>query len=193
MATERQIAANRANAAKSTGPRSASGKKRVSRNAFAHGLTTKYSSPEITRQLEERARQIASDVNDGFDHEQARTFAEAELELARVRRIEAALIEQVSVMGSLVPPKHFASRKEEKAWFRATLRWIKGSQSKPPDLVWINPADTMPATEPERTAEAIRRALPELTKLKRYERRALARRDRIIKAVVAGRSAGRLF
>jgi hypothetical protein len=39
MATERQIAANRANAQRSTGPRTASGKMKSSRNAFRHGLS----------------------------------------------------------------------------------------------------------------------------------------------------------
>ena len=36
----------------------------------------------------------------------------------------------------------------------------------------------MPATEPERSVEAVRRALPELLKLERYEQRAAARRER---------------
>jgi len=40
----------------------------------------------------------------------------------------------------------------------------------------------MPATEPERTAEAIRRALPELMKLDRYERRAAVRRARALRS-----------
>jgi hypothetical protein len=39
MASERQIEANRRNARNSTGPRSRSGKKRASANAFRHGLT----------------------------------------------------------------------------------------------------------------------------------------------------------
>jgi hypothetical protein len=37
MTSERQIAANRRNAKKSTGPRSAAGKKRTSLNAHSHG------------------------------------------------------------------------------------------------------------------------------------------------------------
>jgi len=39
MSTERQIAANRRNARLSTGPRTANGKLRVTRNAIKHGLT----------------------------------------------------------------------------------------------------------------------------------------------------------
>ena len=39
MASEAQIAANRRNGAKSTGPRTARGKTAVGRNALRHGLT----------------------------------------------------------------------------------------------------------------------------------------------------------
>lgn len=40
MATERQRSANARNAKKSTGPKTASGKRRAAKNAFSHGLTT---------------------------------------------------------------------------------------------------------------------------------------------------------
>jgi hypothetical protein len=39
MATARQIAANRRNAQRSTGPRTAAGKSTSSRNALRHGLS----------------------------------------------------------------------------------------------------------------------------------------------------------
>jgi hypothetical protein len=39
MASERQIAANRANARKSTGPKTTAGLSKSSRNAFRHGLS----------------------------------------------------------------------------------------------------------------------------------------------------------
>ncbi len=39
MASEKQIAANRQNARKSTGPKTDAGKQRSRQNAFRHGLT----------------------------------------------------------------------------------------------------------------------------------------------------------
>ena len=42
----------------------------------------------------------------------------------------------------------------------------------------------MPSQEPDRSAEAMRRALPELLKLDRYERRASAMRDRAVYELV---------
>jgi hypothetical protein len=41
-----------------------------------------------------------------------------------------------------------------------------------------------PPQEPDRSAEALRRALPELLKLDRYERRALSRRDRAVQRFI---------
>ncbi len=45
MATPAQIAANQRNARKSTGPRTANGKRRVARNALKHGLRAKSVDP----------------------------------------------------------------------------------------------------------------------------------------------------
>jgi hypothetical protein len=61
MASERQIAANRRNARKSTGPRSGAGKKRASRNAYRHGLTLSITSTEaLAKQLETLVRNSLS-------------------------------------------------------------------------------------------------------------------------------------
>ena len=63
MASERQIAANRRNARKSTGPRSGAGKKRASRNAYRHGLTSCVtSSAAVAKQLDKLIRKIAGDT-----------------------------------------------------------------------------------------------------------------------------------
>jgi len=50
----------------------------------------------------------------------------------------------------------------------------------------------MPTEEPARTTEAFRRALPELVRLNRYERRAIARRDQAICALMQSEGLSRL-
>ena len=192
MASERQIAANRRNAHKSTGPRSAAGKKRASHNALRHGLTLPITSAEFDREVETLACQIAGDTKDKIKIELARDAAAAELELARVRRVKVALIERMTAFGRFDVPNRFASLKDEFSWIMqrycgATL-W-KGR----PKLAIEDPSATMPTQEPERSAEAIRRALPELTKLNRYESRAAARRDRAIRELSKWRIASAEF
>jgi hypothetical protein len=181
MASERQIAANRRNARRSTGPRSTSGKKRTSQNAYQHGLTTPLSHTEVARAVETLAGQIAGDRADKIALALAHDAAAAELELGRVRRVKVALVERVAALGRLDVPKRFASPKDEAAWimqhyFGATL-W-KGR----PKFA-LDPVPAMPSQEPARTAEAVRRMLPVLLKLHRYESRAVTRRDRAIRAI----------
>jgi hypothetical protein len=107
MASSRQIEANRRNARNSTGPRSTSGKKRASQNAFRHGLTKRIASAEFDREVETLARQIAGDIENKTTIELARSAAEGELELARVRRVRADLIERVAAFGRFDPPKFY--------------------------------------------------------------------------------------
>jgi hypothetical protein len=174
MASERQIAANRRNARKSTGPRSGGGKNRSSRNAYRHGLTVSITSSEgFAKQLDKFAREIAGDTEDPILLECARAIAQAEFDLARVRRAKVALIERASVFGELDPP-------------RLTLtQMIRLLNADWGTLIAPKPIDasaTMPSQESDRSAEAVRRVLPELRKLDRYERRAATRRDRAIVA-----------
>ena len=92
MASERQIAANHRNARKSTGPRSGAGRKRASRNAYRHGLTLNITSAAFAKQLDKLVREIAGDSKDAIVLERARAIAQAELDLARVRRAKVSLI-----------------------------------------------------------------------------------------------------
>jgi len=105
MATERQIAANRRNAGKSTGPRSRAGKQRARGNAYQHGLTTGLiSSAAFAQKIERLARKIAGNTEDEIILEHARSAAYAEYDLARVRRVKVALIERCSVEASATVP-----------------------------------------------------------------------------------------
>ena len=172
MASERQIAANRRNAGKSTGPRSDAGRKRASRNAYRHRLTLSITSTAAyAKQLDKLVREIAGDSKDAIVLERARAIAQAELDLARVRRAKVALIERASAFGELDPAQAFSTVTEIKRFFNALDRG-RLIVPKPTD-----PSATMPSQEPDRTAEAVRRVLPELRKLDRYERRAAVRRD----------------
>ena len=184
MATERQIAANRRNARKSTGPRSKDAKQRTSRNAYRHGLSLSLiSSAAIAKRLDVLARKIAGNSKNELILEHARAAAQAEIDLARVRQVKVALIERVSALGSVDAPEIFGSLAQQIRYPKSVL-WGRSPSAIPQR---IDPSATMPTEEPERTAEALRRALPELAKLYRYESRAVARRDRAIREIVKRR------
>jgi len=111
MASERQIAASRRNARKSTGPRSGAGRKRASRNAYRHGLTLSITSTAaFAKQLDKLARKIAGNTDDAILLERARAIAQAELDLARVRRAKVALIERAPAFEELDQPRLTVAR-----------------------------------------------------------------------------------
>jgi hypothetical protein len=171
MASERQIAANRRNARKSTGPRSGAGRKRASRNAYRHGLTLNITSTAaFAKQLDKLVHKIASDTADEIVLERARAVAQAELDLARVRRAKVALIERASAFGELDPPQLTTA-----GFIRLLNAALRGR-----DIESMDASAAMRSQEPERSAEAVRRVLPELRKLDRYEHRAAAQRDRAV-------------
>jgi hypothetical protein len=181
VASERQAAANQRNARRSTGPRSNAGKTRASRNAYRHGLSYSISSSAaFAKELEQLARKIAGDTENAIILERARAVAQAELELGRVRQAKVALITRAMAFGTLDPPPRINST-------RLIIRWLKARERYLPVPKPIDHSATMPSQEPDRSAEAIRRALPELLKLDRYERRASARRDRAIRDIAGGR------
>jgi hypothetical protein len=93
VATDRQIAANRRNARRSTGPRSRAAKKRSSRNSFRHGLAAGgAANAEQIKQIERLACKIAGASADFVTLECARTIAQAQFDLAQVGRVKLALM-----------------------------------------------------------------------------------------------------
>ena len=93
MATKRQIAANRANAEKSSGPRSADGKALSRRNALRHGLSIPSRAISAYQQdviLLARALSPAGEEIGGA----ALDAADAEIDILRVRTHRVALIEE---------------------------------------------------------------------------------------------------
>ena len=93
MATERQIAANRANSKKSTGPKSRGGKRRASQNAYRHGLAR--GGPidsDWTARVEQQARDIVDSTRGKIDLSHARSIAQAQQEVLRARSISTAVV-----------------------------------------------------------------------------------------------------
>jgi hypothetical protein len=91
MATAKQVAANRANAARSTGPRTPAGQAKSSRNAFRHGLSLPLpwdltTATEIAR----LALAIAGENPCGQRLMAASEFAAAQCELMRIRALRFA-------------------------------------------------------------------------------------------------------
>jgi hypothetical protein len=99
MSTESQILANRRNALRSTGPRTAQGKSISSGNATKHGLSAAFRV--LTNENQEEFDELIAEYHRTFapthTHEQflVEEMAQSRWRLARVRRLEAAVIEQM--------------------------------------------------------------------------------------------------
>lgn len=93
VATEKQIAANRANAQKSTGPKTAAGKQKSSRNAYRHGLSCPLRlDPVTSAKADAIAHALVGDDISGEKLASAEQFAQAQLELQRIRSTRADLM-----------------------------------------------------------------------------------------------------
>lgn len=151
MASEKMARANRRNASRSTGPRTAQGKARARSNARRHGLSIGIAaSHEGAAAVEELARKLVAGSDDSGAMYWGRSAAAARLGLLRVREAKVQLIRRAAALGTLLPAK------------------------APLDIMG-DPLASMPLDDREREAEALRRALPELGRFDRYERRALSR------------------
>ncbi|MFC1455638.1 hypothetical protein ACETIH_02655 [Microvirga arabica] len=94
MSTSRKTAANRANARRSTGPRTAAGREQSRRNAFKHGLAVSIDTiPELAHELAHLAQLIAGDdCENPLVMQAAALVAEAAIDLIRVRRAKIDLL-----------------------------------------------------------------------------------------------------
>jgi len=173
MASERQIAANRSNARNSTGPRTRAGRQRVRSNAYRHGLAAALQRDWLEG-VEILARQLAGQTTNPTNPiilQHAREAAHAVCILERIEVLQIAWIQRTYQFGTVEYPPASLLRKHFLAFIAEKVKLMR------------LPEQTMPPEGPERLSEAIRRALSQLAKLNRYERRAVARRNRAFRAL----------
>ena len=97
MTSPAKIAANRRNARRSTGPRSAAGKARARRNAFRHGLTTPASLDHVAMdRIDNLVDALTIDVHSQLQFQLATVAAEAQAEIERVRQTKVTLVNRAS-------------------------------------------------------------------------------------------------
>lgn len=155
-ASERRIAANRRNAQKSTGPKTALGKKRSSQNAYTHGLSLPVRNTGSQKQIEELLHLFAGDASDARFLALAQTAADAQADLERVREAKTGILERAMMQA------HWGNRaKHESLDSSGRLLTDKGERER----LFVN---------------AVRNILQDLIKINRYEKRAANRRDRAV-------------
>jgi len=97
MTSPAKIAANRRNARRSTGPRSAAGKARARRNAFRHGLATPGSLDHVAiYRIDNLVDALTIHVHSQLQIQLATVAAEAQAEIERVRRTKVNLVNRAS-------------------------------------------------------------------------------------------------
>jgi hypothetical protein len=115
VATEKQIAANRRNALRSTGPRTPLGKARSRGNGIRHGLLSKaMADPALVAGAQQLAIRIAREHGQPDHCVEAHTVAEAELSILQARAIRTRLLNmsssQMTTSSAVSDQRH--SRKE---------------------------------------------------------------------------------
>lgn len=182
MTSARKLNANRANARASTGPRTAAGKKRATRNALRHGLSlSALGNPTLSAEAANLAREIAGEGATPDILELARWVAEAQIDLIRIRQARHDLLSRDLNDPEFRPHKY---SKDVDAMISHLRRFGPDVPLPPLEAQY---ADWKPQGA-EKFAHILSDLTPKLLAMDRYERRALSRRKFAIRALDTART-----
>jgi hypothetical protein len=174
MTSERQIAANRRNSQRSSGPRSTAGERRASRNSLRHGLAAIiHRPPAPTADIERLARAICSGLaDDPLAFAAAVAIAENHFVRRAIKEQQIAAIKRQRDATALALAKRESHSSGGNIKLLAT--WLMDQHSS--GLAGKHIAKG----EPDEF-EAVAQAVPDLKRLDRYERGAWSRQKRAIR------------
>jgi hypothetical protein len=174
--SHRKREANRANSRLSTGPRTPSGKARASQNARRQGLSVPVSSdPTFAPEIDDLLRELTRRIQGRKFHELLSRFAEAQIELIRIRGARDRVIAAALGDSSYEPRRALAERA------KLALDLKRGS-------VQFGVDEVIRALYPESLGEFKYASIladfsKRLAAFERYERRALSRRKFAVRAL----------
>jgi hypothetical protein len=176
LTSNRKIAANRANARGSTGPKTRQGRSRATKNALRHALSLPIGTdPTLSKKVEELAQEIAG-TNASLEMLQlARRIAEADVDVRRVRMARHQFLSAI-----LRNPYYdsAASTRTKVTLLRSILR------TNPSGISLDGIAEFLcKAPEgPQKLAMVLSEEVKQLHRFDRYERRAISRRKFAIRS-----------
>jgi hypothetical protein len=170
MTSDRQISSNGINRRRSGGPRTAVGKASSRRNALQHGLSVSVlNEPAMCFEVEKLARAIAGAGADEAQLSQARIIAEAQFDLVRIQGAKGALMN--SHMAELMSSRAVVPGED------VTLDSERGDARVEGD-----DSSVQGGCAPEFAIPPTIEIMRQLSRLERYECRAISRRRRAMRA-----------